>query len=120
ASRQASKHHVRKTGCVQERSKLDGSVEPHMPRLEPAEQPIREAGRREIGTRVADHEATTRSEDPSHLTHGSTWIGVVMEGVGAEHSRELPIAERKPLRIGDLESHVLDTFREVDGLMDHL
>lgn len=43
-----------------------------------------------------------------------------MEGVGAEHARELPIAERKPLRIRDLESHVLNTLRKVDGLMDHL
>ena len=91
-----------------------------MPRLEPAEQPIREAGRREISTRIADHEVTTRSKYTSHLTHGLKWIGVVMEGVGAEHGRELPIAERKPLRIGDLESHVLDARREVDRLMDHL
>ena len=91
-----------------------------MPRLEPTEQPICDAGGREISTRITDHEATVRSEDASHLSHRLKRIGIVMERVGTEHGRELAIAEWKLLRVGDLESHVLDTFREVDGLTDHL
>ena len=91
-----------------------------MPRLEPTEQPIREASGREISTRITDHEATVRSEDASHLSHRLKRIGIVMERVGTEHGRKLAIAEWKLLRVGDLESHVLDTFREVDGLTDHL
>jgi hypothetical protein len=61
---------------------------------------------------------TAGGEDPSHLTHRLKWIG---GSDGRSWSRARPcIPERKPLRIGDLESHVLDTLREVDGLMDHL
>ncbi len=91
-----------------------------MPRLEPTEQPIREASGREIGTRITDDEATVRSEDASHLSNRLKRIGIMMERVGTEHGRELAIAERKLLCVGDLESHVLETFREVDGLTDHL
>ena len=91
-----------------------------MPRLEPTEQPIREASSREISARITDHEATVRSEDASHLSHRLQRIRIVMERVGAEHSRELAIAERKLLCVGDLESHVRDAFREIDGLTDHL
>ena len=43
-----------------------------------------------------------------------------MERVGTEHSRELAIAERKLLCVSDLEPHVLKSFREVDGLTNHL
>ena len=120
ASRQPSKHHLRKPGSMQERSELGRSVKPHMPRLEPTEQPIREAGGQEIRTRITDHETTVRSEDTSHLSHRLKRIGIVMERVGAEHGRELAIAERKLLRVSDLEPHVLKSFREVDGLTDHL
>jgi len=91
-----------------------------MSRLEPTEQPIREASGREIGARIADHDATVRSEDASHLSHRLKRIGIVVQRVGAEHGRELAIAEGKLLCVGDLESHVLDPFREVDGLTDHL
>jgi hypothetical protein len=87
--------------------------------LEPTEE-VRDPRGREVGAGIADHEPAAGSQDPGHLTNCQNWVRIMVEGVRTEHSRELPVAERKLLRVGDLEPHVLDAVREVYDLPNHL
>ena len=117
---QLPKHHLGKARSSQEGSQLSRSVEPHVSRLQQAEEPISDAGRRQIGTGIADHEPAARSQDTSHLAGRLKRIRVVMERVRAEDGGELLTAERELLGVGDLKVDILDAVRETHGLLNHL
>jgi hypothetical protein len=48
---------------MQKRPELERSVETHVSGFEPPEEPIRDAGRRQIRARIADHQAAAGNED---------------------------------------------------------
>jgi len=89
-------------------------------RLDPAEDDIGDARGAEIRARIADDEPAVARQDPGHLSHGPGRIGVVVERVGAQDSRERTVVEGKLLGVGDQEPDVLDAARQLGRSTDHL
>ncbi len=91
-----------------------------MTRFDPSQDSIGDARGREIRARIAEDEPAVARQDPGHLSHGPGRIGVVVERVGAQDSRERTVVEGKLLGVGDQEPDVLDAARQLGRSTDHL